>query len=95
MISYEYVPHNICTQLIKLVIDDSNDTVNSIYILGGCHGNLTAIMRMMKGKSVQECINCFQGIICGRRGTSCPDQIAKALELYVKGQCENGKRYEG
>ena len=52
MISYEYIPHNICTQLIKVVIDDSSDIVNEVYILGGCHGNLTAIMHLMEGRTV-------------------------------------------
>ena len=64
--------------------------VKSIAILGGCHGNLTAIMRLLKGRTVQECIETLQGIKCGRRGTSCPDQIAEALKLYEKGMWKNG-----
>ena len=64
--------------------------VKSIAILGGCHGNLTAIMRLLKGRTVQECIETLQGIKCGRRGTSCPDQIAEALKLYEKGTWKNG-----
>lgn len=52
MISYEYIPDNICTSLIKVVIDETTDTIHQIYILGGCHGNLTAIMKLLKGKEV-------------------------------------------
>lgn len=52
MISYEYIPKGICSSLIKVFIDDENDTVKSVAILGGCHGNLTAIMRLLKGKSI-------------------------------------------
>lgn len=52
MISYEYTPKNICSSLIKVFIDEENDTVKSVAILGGCHGNLTAIMRLLKGRSV-------------------------------------------
>ena len=52
MISYEYAPKNVCTQLLKVVIDDSTDIVQSVDILGGCHGNLTAIMNLMKGRTV-------------------------------------------
>lgn len=52
MISYEYIPKGICSSLIKVFIDDENDTVQSVAILGGCHGNLTAIMRLLKGRSV-------------------------------------------
>jgi uncharacterized protein (TIGR03905 family) len=52
MVAYEYIPQGICSSLIKVFIDDENDTVKSVAILGGCHGNLTAIMRLLKGRSV-------------------------------------------
>jgi uncharacterized protein (TIGR03905 family) len=89
MISYEYIPKNICSSLIKVFIDENTDSVKSVAILGGCHGNLTAIMRLLKGKSVSECVEALSGIKCGRRGTSCPDQVAMALELYLKGTWKN------
>ena len=85
MVAYEYIPQGICSSLIKVFIDEETDTIKSVAILGGCHGNLTAIMRLLKGKTVEECIEALSGIKCGRRGTSCPDQVAKALELYLKG----------
>lgn len=85
MVAYEYIPKGICSSLIKVFIDDETDTIKSVAILGGCHGNLTAIMNLLKGKTVKECIEALSGIKCGRRETSCPDQVAKALELYVKG----------
>ncbi len=89
MISYEYIPKGICSSLIKVFIDEETNTVKSVAILGGCHGNLTAIMRLLKGKSVQECVESLEGIKCGRRGTSCPDQVAKALWMYLKGTWKN------
>lgn len=52
MISYQYIPNNICTSLIKVEIDETTNTIQQIYILGGCHGNLTAIMKLLKGKDV-------------------------------------------
>ena len=52
MISYEYKPENICSSLIKVFIDENDNTVKSVAILGGCHGNLTAIMRLLKGRTV-------------------------------------------
>ena len=85
MVAYEYIPQGICSSLIKVFIDEDTDTIKSVAILGGCHGNLTAIMRLLKGKTVEECVQALGGIKCGRRGTSCPDQVAKALELYLKG----------
>ena len=52
MISYEYIPKNICSSMIRVFIDENTDIVKSVAILGGCHGNLTAIMRLLKGKTV-------------------------------------------
>ena len=93
MISYEYIPKGICSSLIKVFIDEDTNTIKSVAILGGCHGNLTAIMRLLKGKSVSECVETLSGITCGRRETSCPDQVARALELYLKGtwKDDNGR----
>ena len=54
MISYEYIPHNICSSMMRIFIDETTDTIKAISILGGCHGNLTAIMRLLKGRSVKE-----------------------------------------
>ena len=59
IISYEYIPKNICSSMIRVFIDSDNDTVKSVAILGGCHGNLTAIMKLLKGRTVQECIDCL------------------------------------
>ena len=59
MISYEYIPKNICSSMIRVFIDEDTDTVKSVAILGGCHGNLTAIMRLLKGRTVKECIDCL------------------------------------
>lgn len=89
MISYEYIPKGICSSLIKVFINEDTNTIKSVAILGGCHGNLTAIMRLLKGKSVSECVEALSGIKCGRRETSCPDQVARALELYLKGTWKN------
>lgn len=94
MISYQYIPKSICSSLIKVFIDEETNTIKSVAILGGCHGNLTAIMRLLKGKPVEECVQTLGGIKCGRRGTSCPDQIAKALELYLKGTWKNERQQD-
>ena len=67
MISYEYIPNNICTSMIRVWIDEISDTISNIAILGGCHGNLIAIMNLMKGRNIQECIGYLEGIVCGKR----------------------------
>ena len=68
---------------MKVFIDESNDTLLSIAILGGCHGYLTSMLRLMKGMKVVDAIEVLKGIKCGNRDTSCPDQMARALELYL------------
>jgi uncharacterized protein (TIGR03905 family) len=84
MIEYQYIPDNrICVSMMKVFIDETTDTIHSIAILGGCHGNFTAIMKLLRGRKVQDVIKELDGIQCGRRGTSCPDQIAKALKQYL------------
>ena len=56
VISYEYIPKGICSSMMKVFIDEESDIVKSVAILGGCHGNLTAIMKLLKGRTVDECI---------------------------------------
>ena len=80
VISFEYIPKNICPSMMKMYIDESNDTLVNIAILGGCHGYLTSMIRLMKGMKVVDAIDVLKGVKCGNRDTSCPDQIAKALE---------------
>ena len=84
MISYQYVPKGVCTSMMRVFIDEETDTIKSVAILGGCHGNTIAIMKLLKGMSVQDVISMLEGIKCGRRETSCPDQIAQALKVYIE-----------
>lgn len=80
--------------MIKVEIDTSTGTIGNIHILGGCHGNLFAMMKLLKGRTVSEVVPMLKGIVCGRRGTSCPDQIARALTLYLDGKVNDKGRYE-
>lgn len=84
MTSYEYIPQGVCPTLMKVFIDEDTGTLRSIAILGGCHGYLTAMLRLLKGKPVQEAIEVLSGIKCGNRDTSCPDQMARALKVYIE-----------
>ena len=52
--------------------------------MGGCPGNTVGVSRLVEGKNVDEVIKMLKGIDCRGRGTSCPDQVAKALEEYKK-----------
>ena len=65
---------------MKVYIDESDDTLVNIAILGGCHGYM---LRLMKGMKVVDAMEVLKGVKCGNRDTSCPDQIARALENYI------------
>ena len=78
MEKYEYTPFGVCSR--KSFIELDGDIINSVSFLGGCNGNLQGIGALVKGMSVSEAIKRLKGIDCGGRGTSCPDQLSKALE---------------
>ena len=78
---YDYRTKGTCSQLISLDID--GDVVRNVKFLGGCNGNLKAIPVLVEGLTVDEIESRLQGITCGHRPTSCPDQLAKAVrEAY-------------
>ena len=78
---FAYKPHGVCSRQINLEIDD-NDKIVSLEVIGGCNGNLKGISSLVKGRDVKEIIAALEGIDCNGKGTSCPDQISKALSLY-------------
>jgi len=76
---YTYRPVGVCSQQITIDVND-DETIENINFLGGCNGNLKGISSLAKGKTLDEVISALKGITCGMKGTSCPDQLAKALE---------------
>ncbi len=79
---YTYVPRGVCSRMIELDIE--NDVIKNVRFLGGCNGNLKGISALVKGMDVNDAIEKLEGIDCGGRGTSCPDQLAKALRAAVE-----------
>ena len=77
---YTYNPTGVCTSTIIIDIND-DETIKEIKFVGGCHGNTQGIAALAKGRSIDEVIESLRGIDCRGRGTSCPDQLATALEL--------------
>lgn len=67
-----------CSSAIDFEIEDG--IVQSVQFIGGCNGNLKGICALVKGMKVEEVINKLKGIRCGFKSTSCPDQLAHALE---------------
>ena len=81
MFHYDYKTKDTCSQLISLDLD--GDVVHNVTFMGGCNGNLKAIPILIEGLTVEEVEKKLSGVICGRRPTSCADQLAKAVrEAY-------------
>lgn len=76
---YTYTPVGVCSRQIEIEVEEG--IVKSIKVIGGCSGNLQGISRLVKGMKIEEVISKLKGIDCGGKGTSCPDQISKALEI--------------
>ena len=79
---YKYTPQGVCS--MQMIFEIEDNVIKSLKIIGGCPGNTIGVSRLVVGKSVDEVIEMRKGIPCGGRGTSCPDQVAVALEEYKK-----------
>lgn len=79
---YIYNPQGVCS--MRMIFDIENNIVKSLKIIGGCPGNTVGVSKLIEGKNIDEIIQLLKGIQCGNKGTSCPDQIAEALEEYKK-----------
>ena len=77
---YEYKPKGTCSQ--KMIFEIEDGRITNLEVIGGCPGNLLGISRIVKGKTLEEVIEAFEGVTCGRKPTSCPDQIAQALKQF-------------
>lgn len=78
---YRYYPQNVCSR--EFIFDIEDDIVKDVKIIGGCQGNTAGISSLLRGMKIVDVISKLKGIGCGMRGTSCPDQISKALEKYL------------
>jgi uncharacterized protein (TIGR03905 family) len=67
-----------CSQ--EIIVDVDDDIVKSVKFVGGCNGNTKGISELVKNMKIDDVIEKLKGINCGARGTSCPDQLARALE---------------
>lgn len=74
-----YLTRGVCSRQITIEINDDG-IIESVKFLGGCNGNTQGISALVKGMEVEEAIKRLEGIDCGGRGTSCPDQLANALK---------------
>lgn len=81
MAKYSYRTSGTCSQAIEIELD--GDVIKSVSFYGGCDGNLKGVSRLVEGMNAQEAISRLQGIRCGMKPTSCPDQLARALSAIM------------
>ena len=77
-----YKPSGVCSRLIEVTLD--GDIVKRVEFTGGCGGNTQGVARLVEGMNVNEAVSRLEGIECGYKGTSCPDQLAKAIIECIK-----------
>ena len=82
--TYTYRPQGVCSQLMEVEVEDGK--IRRVEVVGGCSGNLQGISRLVVGMDVDEAIRRMEGIRCGFKPTSCPDQLAKALKACLAGE---------
>lgn len=73
-----YRTRGVCSRQIDIDVEDG--IVREVHFVGGCNGNTQGVAALAKGRTIDELISLLEGIDCGGRGTSCPDQLAQALK---------------
>lgn len=80
-----YRTHGTCS--MQIILDLNTDhTIQNVEFIGGCSGNTQGISSLVKGMKAEEAIDRLEGIRCGNKPTSCPDQLAKALKLALSSE---------
>ena len=74
---YRYKPQGVCST--EIIVEVENNIIKNLKVINGCNGNLQGLSRLVKGMSVNDVISRLEGVRCGRRSTSCPDQLCRAL----------------
>lgn len=77
----DFRPSGVCSQLIKVDVD--GDIVKNVEFVGGCAGNTQGVASLIAGMNVHDAISRLEGIKCGYKSTSCPDQLARALKQAI------------
>ena len=80
--TYSYRPNGVCSRNMTFEIEDG--VLHNLVVEGGCDGNLKGIASLVEGMKAEEVISRLEGICCGRKKTSCPDQLAKGLKEILK-----------
>jgi len=79
-----YETHGTCAKAIIIDIDDETNVINNVQFMGGCNGNTSGISSLIRGMKAEDVISRLEGIRCGIKNTSCPDQLATALRQLLQ-----------
>ncbi|MBQ2756643.1 MAG: TIGR03905 family TSCPD domain-containing protein [Oscillospiraceae bacterium] len=79
---YQYMTSGVCSRAIELELE--NGIVKEVKFIGGCKGNTQGVAALIRGMDAKEAVERIKGIDCGGKGTSCPDQLSKAIELALE-----------
>ena len=85
---YTYTPKGVCSRQFEFDVEEG--IVKSVKIMGGCHGNLQGVSRLVEGMTVEDAVSRIKGIRCGYKETSCPDQLAQALTAALEMEKKQG-----
>lgn len=84
---YQYQTHGTCSRIINIDVDGG--IIRKVEFKGGCDGNLQGIAKLVEGMKITDVATRLEGILCGTKSTSCPDQLSKALRQIA--EIENSK----
>ena len=84
MISYK--TQGTCSKMINIKLD--GDIIKKVEFIGGCPGNVIGLSKLSEGRSAEDIIKRVEGVTCGFKPTSCPDQLAKALRMALAEQTQ-------
>ena len=77
----QYTPKGVCPRAFQIEVEEG--VIRSVQVTGGCDGNLKGLSSLLKGMTVEDAIQRMEGIRCGMKATSCPDQLAQALKTAL------------
>lgn len=90
---YTFTPSGVCAKQILFNITDGK--LHDLQFVGGCDGSLTAITRLLEGQEIGSVISSLKGLPCGKKTTSCPDQLAQVLNDIANGNGDKHKKGPG
>lgn len=79
--TYVHKNSGVCSSAVEFEVEDNH--LKNVHFIGGCNGNTTGIGKLVEGMEIHDVIRRLEGVPCGMRPTSCPDQLAKALKAYL------------